>query len=116
MALKKRLSLGDFPRLPNTVGPGNKKTVTKQAKCSIRWHPAFIGSQWGPLEIFPFLKFNSLPNGRNQRRCPLRYALRGRDAPRRLLSTAHVLDISVSSVQLALSIYIYLSISVDVYR
>jgi len=29
--LKKRLSPGDFPRHPKTVGPDNKKTVSKHA-------------------------------------------------------------------------------------
>jgi len=47
--VKKSLSPGDLPRLTNTVGPGNKKTVTNHAKCSIRWHPAFIGVHWHPL-------------------------------------------------------------------
>ena len=42
---------GDFPRLPKTAGPGNKKTVTKHATCSIRWHPAFIGLQWHPSHV-----------------------------------------------------------------
>jgi len=41
--VKKRLSPGDLPMLTKLVGPGNKKPVTKDAKCSIRWHPAFIG-------------------------------------------------------------------------
>ena len=40
--LKKRLSPGDFPRHPKTVGPDNKKAVTKHANYSIRGHPAFV--------------------------------------------------------------------------
>jgi len=43
--LKKRLPPGDFPRHPNTMGPDNKKTVTKHAHYSIRGHPAFISWQ-----------------------------------------------------------------------
>jgi len=50
--LKKRLSPGDFTRLPKIVGPGNKKTVTTHATCSIRWHPALIGLEW---ESLPYL-------------------------------------------------------------
>jgi len=46
---KMSFTCGDFPRLPKTVGPGNKKPVTKHAKRSIRWHLAFIGLQWHPL-------------------------------------------------------------------
>ena len=40
--LKKGLSSGVFPRHPTTVGPDNKKTMTKHAKYSIRGHPACI--------------------------------------------------------------------------
>jgi len=48
IGLKKRLSPGDFPRLPKTLGPGNKKTVTRHAL----WPHSYEGAHLGPRRLW----------------------------------------------------------------